>query len=316
MHVFRTTQPLRQGGGGALLHIPLVEGEQPSADRNRKVGELEICAENIRRDLPASSDIEVTISINADRIIRITAYVPLLDETFEGKIDMRRHKSQPAQLKADFELEMKRYHEMLKKLRASENREVEKLAKDVENSPLLGEVRSMLESAQADPDAAARCEKRLLELKLKLDEVTTALEWPTLITTARSSLNELNRLCNQSRQSLHRERARELSDDIEETIREQKADRLKRKIEQVKSLVVEIAQHDPNFWVAVFNHYEKERHKLVDQARAALLLEQGRNCIAKNNLVVLQTVVQQLHGLLPNEKLLEDQRGYQSGLLR
>ena len=174
----------------------------------------------------------------------------------------------------------------------------------------------MLESATADPDAAAKCEKRLLELKLKLDEVTTALEWPTLITTARKSLNDLNRLTSQFRQSLHRERARELSDEIEESIREQKGDRLKRKIEQVNSLVVEISQNDPNFWVSLFRHCEKERHKLADQARAAILLEQGRDCIAKNNLVVLQSVVQQLFGLLPNEKLLEAQRGYQSGLLR
>jgi molecular chaperone DnaK len=315
-HVFRTTQPLRQGQSGAILRIPLVEGEQTAADRNRKVGELEIRAANIRRDLPANTDIEVAVSINPDRIIRITAYLPLLDETFEGKIDMCRHNPQPAELKADFELEMKRYRDLLQKLRASENREVEKMAREVEGSSLMGEVRSSLESATADPDAAAKCEKRLLELKLKLDEVTTALEWPSLITTARTALNELSRVSNQSRQSLHRERARELGDDIEETIREQKAERLKRKIEQVRILTLEILQTDPNFWVHLFRRYEIERHKLTDQARAALLLEQGRDCIAKNNFVVLQSVVQQLSGLYPNEKLLEEQRGYQSGLLR
>jgi molecular chaperone DnaK len=315
-HTFRTTQPLRQGQTGAILRIPLVEGEQTAGDRNRKVGELEIRAENIRRDLPGYTDIEVNISITADRIIRITAYVPLLDETFEGKIDMRRHHPQPSQLKADFELEMKRYHEMLKKLKASENREVEKLARDVDGSALMGEVRSLLESAPADPDAAAQCEKRLLELKLKLDEVTIALEWPTLISSARATLNDLNRNLNQSRQNSHRERARELGEDIEECIREQKADRLRRKIEQTHLLIFEIVQKDPNFWVQAFRKFELDRHKLADQARGALLLEQGRDCIAKNNFIVLQNVVQQLGGLLPNENLLKEQRGYQSGILR
>ena len=108
---FRTMTPLRQGQSGALLRIPLVEGEQDLADRNRKVGELEIPAENIRRDLPACSDIEVALSISADRIVRITAYLPLLDEQFEGKIDMRKRTANHAQLKADFDAEMKRFNE-------------------------------------------------------------------------------------------------------------------------------------------------------------------------------------------------------------
>src|ERR1039457_4598879 len=60
---FRTIVPLRRGQSGELLRIPLVEGEQDLADRNRKVGELEIRADNIPRDLPAASDIEVTLSI-------------------------------------------------------------------------------------------------------------------------------------------------------------------------------------------------------------------------------------------------------------
>ena len=54
----------------------------------------------------------------------------------------------------------------------------------------------------------------------------------------------------------------------------------------------------------------------MDHARGALLLEQGRDAIAKNNLITLQSIVMQLYGLLPKEALLEAQRGYQSGLLR
>lgn len=315
-HIFRTIQPLRQGQGGAILRIPLVEGDQSSADRNRKVGELEIRAENIRRDLPAGSDVEVTLSMSPDRIIRITAYVPLLDEPFEGRIDMRRQCPLHADLKMDYEREMKRYREALQKMGQSENREIEKLAKEIENSPLLHEVRSALESAPADPDAAAKCERRLLELKLKLDEVTNALEWPTLLTTARRLLNDLNRAANLSRQPSYRDRVHELGDDIEEAIRGQQMDRLKRKVEQASTLLNEIHQSDPNYWVFKFRCYQKERHKLADPARAALLLEQGEDCIAKNNLVALQSIVQQLAGLYPNQQLMEAERGYQSGLLR
>jgi len=54
---------------------------------------------------------------------------------------------------------------------------------------------------------------------------------------------------------------------------------------------------------------------MSDQARGALLLQQGKECIAKNNTVTLVSVVEQLWCLLP-AKELEAERGYQSGLIR
>jgi hypothetical protein len=60
---------------------------------------------------------------------------------------------------------------------------------------------------------------------------------------------------------------------------------------------------------------EKEMQKMSDQTRAARLLDQGRDCMSKNNMTGLQNVVKQLWSLLPNEIVQAAQRGYQSGLL-
>ena len=313
---FRTIVPLRRGQSGELLRIPLVEGEQDLADRNRKVGELEIRADNIPRDLPAASDIEVTLSISADRIIRITAYVPLLDEHFEGKIDMRSHTVNPTHLKTDYDAEMKRFGEAKIKAATTGHKNSGALMEEIECSPLLLEVKQMLESAQADPDAAAKCEKRLLELKLKLDEATNSVEWPVLTTKARKSLSELHRCTQHYGDVGQKERARELADDIEDIIREGKANRLRKKIDQVNLLWFEMAATQPDFWVTQFRLMEAQRHKMHDQARAALLLQQGKDSIAKNNPIMIQSVVEQLWALLPREELEAAQRGYQSGLIR
>ncbi|MGA2247557.1 MAG: Hsp70 family protein [Verrucomicrobiota bacterium] len=313
---FRTIAPLHRGQSGELLRIPLVEGEQDLADRNRKVGELEIRADNILRDLPSNSDIDVTLSISADRIIRITAYVPLLDEHFEGKIDMRSHTVNPGHLKADFEAEMKRFGAAKIKAATTGHKDSGILMEEIERSPLLLEVKQMLESAQADPDAAAKCEKRLLELKLKLDEATNQVEWPVLTTKARKSMSELHRYAQHYGDGGQKERARDLAEDIEDIIREGKANRLRTKIDQVNLLLHEIAATQPDYWVAQFRRMEAQRHKISDQARAALLLQQGKDSIAKNSPIMLQSVVEQLWALLPREELEAAQRGYQSGLIR
>ena len=55
---------------------------------------------------------------------------------------------------------------------------------------------------------------------------------------------------------------------------------------------------------------------MFDQARAALLLQQGKDCIAKSNTITLQQVVIQLYDLLPRADREAAQRGYQSGLIR
>ena len=61
---YRTVHLVRQGQTGELIKIPIIEGENDLADRNRRIGELLIEAKNIRRDLPAGSEVEVTLCID------------------------------------------------------------------------------------------------------------------------------------------------------------------------------------------------------------------------------------------------------------
>jgi molecular chaperone DnaK len=78
-----TTVPLRRGESGDAIHVPLVQGESERADRNKVVGVLRIHAQHIDRDLPAGTEIEVTLAV--DEFSRTTAkgYVPLLDRWFD-----------------------------------------------------------------------------------------------------------------------------------------------------------------------------------------------------------------------------------------
>jgi molecular chaperone DnaK len=84
----------------------------------------------------------------------------------------------------------------------------------------------------------------------------------------------------------------------------------------VSALYFEIVTAQPAWWAYQFQQMEKQRQKMTDQARVARLLNQGRDCMAKNNVTGLQTVVRQLWELLPPEVVRAAQRGYQSGLVR
>jgi molecular chaperone DnaK len=151
----RTTGPLKQGRAEDVCRIPVVEGENEKADRNRLNGVLEIRGDMIRRDLPAGSEVEVTLKMDATRILTVAAYVPLLDEEFEAKIQMGRQQPSPDELKKEYEAEMKRFRDVKRNASsAAAGQTAERLIEQVESSPLAQEVKELLAAAKADPTAA------------------------------------------------------------------------------------------------------------------------------------------------------------------
>ena len=313
---YRTTHAIRQGQSADILKAPVIEGELERADRNRLVGMLEIGGQHIRRDLPIGSEIEVTLRMDESRMITVVAYVPLLDEEFTAKVSMKEHHPNPTVLQREYEAEVERFQEVKRKAADAEGKELVSLTQTVEGSPLMKEVKELVASAKDDPDAAAKGEKRLLELKIKLDEAADALEWPTLLVEAREWLKDLNALVNRNGTPTQRDKATELADDAEDIITDGKLDRLRKHVDKTKRLYYEILFEQPAFWVSQFQHQEKQQAQMSDPVRSARLLDQGRECIANSNVAGLQNIVRQLWDLLPREVVEAAQRGYQSGLIR
>jgi hypothetical protein len=229
---------------------------------------------------------------------------------------MKKQSPKPEELQRECDAEIKRMRELNSKASAADGESAKDVLEKVEASNLLDEVKQTLSAAKGDPDAAAKCEKRLLELKLKLDEASDALEWPALVAEANDWIGQLKELVDQHGTQQQEDKSNDLTEQIEDIIREKKMDRLRKKIEQLRTLYYEILFAQPGFWVGTFNNLEKQKNRMNDQGRATRLLDQGRDCIAKNNVTGLQNVVRQLWDLLPQEIVEQTQRGYQSGLVR
>ena len=60
-----------------------MQGESDRADRNKVIGVLCIHAHHIARELPAGTEIEVTLSIDEFSRTNARAYVPVLDQWFD-----------------------------------------------------------------------------------------------------------------------------------------------------------------------------------------------------------------------------------------
>jgi molecular chaperone DnaK len=78
-----TVEALKRGESGDAIKVPVVQGESDRADRNKIIGVLCINAQHISRDLPAGTEIEVTLSVDEFSRTEARGYVPLLDRWFD-----------------------------------------------------------------------------------------------------------------------------------------------------------------------------------------------------------------------------------------
>jgi molecular chaperone DnaK len=305
------------GQDGELIRIPIVEGENELADRNRLIGSIEIRATNIRRELPTGSEIELTLSIDTSRIVKAKAYVPVLDEEFEAAaVDLTRANPRPEALGKEFDAEVNRIRGLRAKAESADGATNIDALDRIENSALAKEIREALEAAKGDPDAAARCEKRILELKLQVDGLADGIEWPALVAGAREWIEYLQRATDRHATPAQRQRAERAIEDAEQAVGGKSLARLQRKLEDLQRAYYAIVCEQPAWWVYQLQQAEKQLDKMSDRRRGERLLSQGQECLAKNNVTGLQNVVRQLWDLLPSDLAEAAKRGYQSGVVK
>lgn len=84
---YRANRTLRPSEAGTSLAVKLWEGEELSdPEANTWVGNMYIWADDLRRPVPEGAEIELTIRVDASRLITVEAFVPHLNEHFTDKV--------------------------------------------------------------------------------------------------------------------------------------------------------------------------------------------------------------------------------------
>jgi molecular chaperone DnaK len=302
----RTTVGLKVGETGAEVRIPILEGDEALADRNRMVGTLILDSTMVRRDLPAGSEVEITLRIDESRLIILEAYFPLLDEEFTQQMTIEKANADASQIEATLRSEKDRLQELKEKAdEAGEDMLVDELQRAEEDKDRDEAVRA----AKGDPGAAEKAAARVLELQNKLDTIEKKLMWPAMVTEARELQEEVAGLASDHGNSAQQEKVGDWSEVIDSIIEKKQTDRLARKIEEGRTIYAQILFSLPGFWVGKFQSMERERGQFSDPAAAERLFERGREYLRNDNIEGLTDVVRKLWNLLPKEDAERAQRG-------
>lgn len=313
-----TAHDLKKGQSGAMLKVPVVEGEHGRADRNKLSGLMEVPANNISRDLNRGSEIEVTLILDESRKITIKVYVPLLDQEFESEIDLSNKEGRSgSEIQNDCKAELQRFKQIKKKASETGDAEASGVISDISDNNVTSDLEGEMKAAGNDVSAAQKAENMLIQLRVDLDKAEDSLEWPTLVQNAREEIDKVEKLVDEVDDDDARDKFESLKDDIDDLIENKKADRLRKKLEKLTELNFELLREQPDFWVSLFRFAEKQSGEMQDQERADVLLNQGREFIQTGNLSGLKNVVAQLIKMLPERVQEQAQaQGYGSGIAR
>jgi molecular chaperone DnaK len=298
--VHRTARTLRRGEAGALLRIPVVEGEnRRRANRNRLIGMLEVTAGQLKRDLPLGSEIEITIKIDPSRQLSTHAFIPLLDEEFENVVTFHQVKPSVEQLREDLKREQERLADVRRKAQEMDAAQAGPVFQRIDKEQMVQDALAALGAADNDPDAADKCQHRLLDLKSAIDEAEDALEWPALLADAEAKLTELRQLIEEKSSRSEKMRAEVLERELRGIIAAGDADLLLSKTREVWVLSSHLLWERPAFLIELHRQLEGYRSSMNDLVLADKLFQQARQARQDNDVEMLRAAVEQLVGLLP-----------------
>jgi molecular chaperone DnaK len=293
---YKTSIALRRSDLGAVIRIPLAEGEHPRAERNTQVGEVLITPGDVRIDLPALSDVEVTFEVDASRRVTAVAYVVAADTHFEAEIDLSDVRP-PGQVELEQRLgQVEERMARLREARGSGLSTVGERLDRLDREGVLEELRRQVPQADQDLSVAASADSLLRHVESQLDAMERDLAQPDLDRELADILSSCRHLLGpDSGADTHQEYAALKA----EAARVTDVAMAQRLIEHARGLYVVLLERSGQLQAMRFRALQNMHGELQPQSTADALFKQGSAAIRAGDERALAEVNDGLARLLP-----------------
>lgn len=286
--------------GNSTFKMPIVEGENEKADRNKLIGSLEITPLDLKSSLKAGTEIKIEIEIDESSLITAKAYTPVLQKEIELKINLQ-EKTDIARLIERTEEIMKRYEDV--KRRTLEINEPKPLAilTDLGRSGIIKEINEQKAALSSADDAPGALENKLRELTVEIDDVEDFLEIPEAKAQAHDAILFAQDAVENGGDDVDRQNFPHRKREMINVIENGNLETLRLKTALMNDFAYQILRRYPQTWIDWFIYLRDEINPFdyTNPELAAELLAQGGNAMQANELERLQTTVRQLCQLLP-----------------
>lgn len=294
----KTVDAVIAGGGGDVLNIPIVQGEFDRAELCRLVGQLEIPASELEKDLPAGTSVELTLELDRGGRLTATALIPSLGKTFDGLAHLLVPEADPEVLRASLQVLTERLRDLRSEAFRGASSALISASSGMDER--VKEVERDLSAAEGgDADAAQRARRTLKDLDARLEELHLERHWPELEEQARDRLAWAFGWVSEYGTDPERRLLDEAAQAVEQARSARDAGLLERRLVHVLHLGNASYFRNPAAWENAFEDAAADSSACNDQVQAQRLVEEGRKAQRSGDRDRLRGVVQELWELLP-----------------
>ena len=303
--VYRTTKTVNPGEDENVINIHVWEGESTIADRNRHIGTLKITGSEIKRTFLENSEIEIIVSVDQSRNVTAEAFSPLLDQKFNKIFETIKlsPKLEPEHIAKDLEGEESRLRKLKHEVYLVNDKNIEQKFSDGEANEEIDEIRNDIQAAKGgDPDAVEKADRRLKELKQRLDSIEYLLNWPITLKQYNEIVNNCKNIVDRYGNDEDKDQLETLEKEAKKAIDNKDLKRLKTIAEEILGIRWAVLFRQPGFWVSAFQEIKNDPGRFTNQRRAEELIKEGSIALQRQDLDSLKSIMVELWSLMPSEE--------------
>lgn len=241
--VFKTMKDVRPSVKEDVLTIPIYEFKQESsrALHNSRFGQFIITGADLPSFLPAGSDIEVTLNIDASRRGKLSVYIPALDESFDFDIVS----TIDTDISTDqLKRELSQARQVAIELASEGNYEAESKISDI------NEAEKLLEARSEDRSTKDKVRSDLKNTFVELDKYEAAGAWPKAQGKLEVALKSLRDANENNGNAKTRSMMFEFESQAQQIYSKQDVNSAIKLEDQVRDVTFEVYRQDRNFWIS------------------------------------------------------------------
>lgn len=279
------------------LPIKVYEGDSSDPNYNEIITTLKINGDKLDYDLPAGSDIDITIKINESREVSVDAYLPDVDLLLNARADTYAQSIDTGHLQKSLDEQKERAEKLMDSVSAEEKQRIE------EN---ISSIQDNIDKTN-DTDSQQKAERDLNSLSQHLDKVEDSGSSVGLIDDIHRTIHSIEEMLtgiegsSDNYDNLSQE-LEGIKKDLSSVVSSREdSSALSHILNQAKKLQLRTTMEIPAFWVAMLRNIENDQDAIADQQLANYHISRAHQAIINNDPDGLRLHVQELLQLMPVE---------------
>lgn len=327
--LYQASKTLKPSQTDDCLTIKIWEGESFSDPKaNNWVGALKIGAREISRPIPEGTDIEIMISIDASRLMTVSAFIPVLNQHFQDRVYIPKENEETITEKAmDLNTELNEHYKRLQALEAATDQTNENVPTEtieaIKNrlNDLSEELSHLKNNKNIDPDQSKKMVQESKNLRMDLSDLEKkTLPKPSLLSLIKqikAARLQTEDTVTRWGQTLEKKEFEFLCREIDRHTSREDTKSLEKVLSNIEGLKWRVLFTQDWFWKECFESLCGPDNAFTNVKEAQRLISKGKEAILSGDSDILKETVRLLWDLQPkNQVESEKEMALEAGIKR